>query len=267
MSKIALQFDLRSFEHRKRAASIDPVYTLPATSDNSSLQRLAMITSHSPLNAPRSCATSPAVEVRRVQRGLAGHRGHALGLHAARVPCTELARKLSEPVFMARRRAPTTGALTPEYTSSFTRLGASSDALPLARAAGAHDGLDEALRHVAVVRQQVQSVLRQAAAAVAEARVVVVRADALVQAHSANDLGGVEPSGSGAGVGFVEAGRAALRMSRQARTYSPSCHLTAAWHSLAQLGTAIASLPENRTGSDRFGSCRATREDRFPRDA
>ena len=42
------------------------------------------------------------------------------------MPRTELARKLSEPAFMVRRYTPTTGSFTPEYTSSFTRLSASS---------------------------------------------------------------------------------------------------------------------------------------------
>lgn len=150
--------------------------------------------------------TSPAVEVRRVQRGLAGRHGHALGLHTARVPCTELARKLSEPVFMVRRYTPTTGAFTLEYTSSFTRLSTSSDALLLARAVGIHDGLNEVLRHVAVVRQQLLGALGQTAATVAEAGVVVMRSDAGVQAHAADDLGGVEPAGGDVGVELVEVG-------------------------------------------------------------
>ncbi len=109
--------------------------------------------------------TSPAVEVRRVQRGLVGRHEHALDLHAARVPCTELARKLSELVFMVRRCTPATGAFTPEHASSFTRLSTSSDALLLARAVGVHDGLDEVPRPVAVVRQQLLGVLGQAVAA------------------------------------------------------------------------------------------------------
>ena len=55
-----------------------------------------------------------------------------------------------------------------------------------------HDRLDEVLRHVLVVGEQLLRVLRQAVAAVTEARVVVMRADARVEAHAVDDLARVQ---------------------------------------------------------------------------
>ena len=57
----------------------------------------------------------------------------------------------------------------------------------LARAVALHDGGHHVLRHVLVVGQQLLGVLGQAVAAVAEARVVVVRADARVEADAFDD--------------------------------------------------------------------------------
>ena len=56
-----------------------------------------------------------------------------------------------------------------------------------------HDRLDQVLRHILIVREQLLRVLRQAIAAVPEARVVVVRADARIQTHAVDDLPGVQP--------------------------------------------------------------------------
>ena len=51
-------------------------------------------------------------------------------------------------------------------------------------------------------------IINKAVAAVAEAGVVVVRADVRAQAHAADDLRGVEPAGGGVGVELVEVGHA-----------------------------------------------------------
>ena len=63
----------------------------------------------------------------------------------------------------------------------------------LARAVRLHDRLDQVLGHIPVVREQLLRVLRQAVAAVPEARIVVVRADARVQAHAVDDRPRVQP--------------------------------------------------------------------------
>ena len=62
----------------------------------------------------------------------------------------------------------------------------------LAGAVRLHDGLDQLLRHVVEVREELLGVLREAVAAVAEGGVVVVRADAGVQAHALDDRARVE---------------------------------------------------------------------------
>ena len=91
----------------------------------------------------------------------------------------------------------------------------------LARAVGLDDCLDRVLRHVAVVRQQLLGVLGQAVAAVAEAGVVVVRADARVQAYAADDLRGVEPAGGGVGVQLVEARSTRYVLEKSSITSTP----------------------------------------------
>src|SRR5690606_14824804 len=58
----------------------------------------------------------------------------------------------------------------------------------LSRAIGIHDRSDQMLRHEAVVGQQLLGVLGQAVTAVAEARVVVVPADARIEAYALDDL-------------------------------------------------------------------------------
>ena len=78
----------------------------------------------------------------------------------------------------------------------------------LARAVCLHDGLDQVLRHVPVVGQQPRGVLGQAVAAVAEAGVVVVPADARLQAHAVDDVAGIEAADLAVGVESVEVGNA-----------------------------------------------------------
>ena len=115
-----------------------------------------------------------AEELRRVQRGLVDHHGHALGLHALH---DTLDGARSEVVGIRLHR---------QSVHAHDRvLLAGVDAVPhhlqhlvghevLAGAVGLDDGLDQVLGHVLVVGQQLLGVLGQAVAAVAEAGVVVV---------------------------------------------------------------------------------------------
>ena len=68
--------------------------------------------------------------------------------------------------------------------------------------------MDQVLRHVAVVGEQLLGVLGQAVAAVSEAGVVVVGTDARVEADAVNDLARVQTMGGGVSVEFVEVGHA-----------------------------------------------------------
>ena len=143
-------------------------------------------------------------ELRRVQRGLVYHHGHALGLHA-----------LHDALDGARAEVVGVG-LHRQAVDAHDRLRlAGVHAIPhhlqylvchevLASAVGLHDGLDQVLRNVPVVGQQLIGVLGQSAAAVAEAGVVVVAADARLQAHAVDDVGGVEAEGLAVGVELVE---------------------------------------------------------------
>ena len=74
----------------------------------------------------------------------------------------------------------------------------------LAGAVALDDGLDEVLRHVGIVGQQLLGVLGQAVAAVAETGVVVVAADARVEAHAGDNRLGVKAFHLGVSVEFVE---------------------------------------------------------------
>ena len=147
-------------------------------------------------------------ELRRVQRGLVDHHGHALGLHALHYA-------------LDGARAEVVGVrLHRQAVNAHDRLRlALVDAVPhhlqhlvghevLAGAVGLHDGLDQVLRHVPVVGQQLLGVLGQAVAAVAEAGVVVMAADARLQAHAVDDVAGVEAADLAVGVELVEVGHA-----------------------------------------------------------
>ena len=74
----------------------------------------------------------------------------------------------------------------------------------LPRAVALHDGRHHVLRYVLIVREQLLGVLGEAIAAVPERRVVVVSADARVQAHAPDDGRGVEPLDLRVGVQLVE---------------------------------------------------------------
>ena len=145
-----------------------------------------------------------AEELRRVQRGLVDHHGHALGLHA-----------LHDALDGARAEVVGVG-LHRQAVDAHDRLRlALVHAVPhhlqhlvgdevLAGAVGLHDGLDQVLRHVLVVREQLLGVLGQAVAAIAEAGVVVMRPDARLQAHAVDNVAGVEASHLAVGVELVE---------------------------------------------------------------
>ena len=76
----------------------------------------------------------------------------------------------------------------------------------LARTVRFDDRMDQVLRHVAVVGEQLLGVLGQTVAAVAERRVVVMVADARVEADAVDDLARVQPMRLGIGVQLVEVG-------------------------------------------------------------
>ncbi len=149
-----------------------------------------------------------AEELRRVQRGLVDHNGHALGLHALH-DALDGARTEVVGVGLHRQAV---------HAHDWLRL-ALVHAVPhhlqhldgdevLAGAVGLDDGLDQVLRHVLVVGQQLLGVLGQAVAAVAEAGVVVVAADARLQAHAVDYVAGVEAADLAVGVELVEVGHA-----------------------------------------------------------
>ena len=149
-----------------------------------------------------------AEELRRVQRGLVDHHGHALGLHA-----------LHDALDGARAEVVGVG-LHRQAVDAHDRLRlALVHAVPhhlqhlvghevLAGAVGVHDGLDQVLGHILVVGQQLLGVLGQAVAAVAEAGVVVVAADARLQADTVDDVAGIEAADLAVGVELVEVGHA-----------------------------------------------------------
>ena len=149
-----------------------------------------------------------AEELRRVQRGLVDHHGHALGLHA-----------LHDALDGARAEVVGVGLHRQAVDAHDRLLLAGVHAVPhhlqhlvgdevLAGAVGLDDGLDQVLGHVLVVGQQLLGVLGQAVAAVAEAGVVVVAADARLQAHAVDDVAGVEAADLAVGVELVEVGHA-----------------------------------------------------------
>ena len=67
-----------------------------------------------------------------------------------------------------------------------------------------YDGLDQILGYVLIVREKLLGVFREAVAAVAEGRVVIVVADARVEADAFDDGGSVEAFYFGVGVEFIK---------------------------------------------------------------
>lgn len=73
---------------------------------------------------------------------------------------------------------------------------------------GLDDGINQVLRDIAVVGQKLFGVFGQAVTAVAERGVVVVVADAGIEAHPVDNLFGIQAVCGGIGVQFVEVGDA-----------------------------------------------------------
>ena len=149
-----------------------------------------------------------AEELRRVERGLVDHHGHALGLHA-----------LHDALDGARAEVVGVGLHRQAVHAHDRLLLAGVHAVPdhlqnlvgdevLTGAVGLHDGLHQVLGNVLVVGQQLLGVLGQAVAAVAEAGVVVVASDARLQAHAVDDVAGIEAADLAVGVELVEVGHA-----------------------------------------------------------
>ena len=76
-----------------------------------------------------------------------------------------------------------------------------------------HDGAHHILRHVFVVGEQLFGIFRKAVSAIAEARVVVMVADARVEAYAFYDLLCVESFEFGISVEFVEVTHAERKVS------------------------------------------------------
>lgn len=74
----------------------------------------------------------------------------------------------------------------------------------LARGVRIDNRAHQALRHIRVVGQQLLGVFRQAVAAIAEGRIVVMIANARVEADALDDLPGIQSMRGGVGVEFVE---------------------------------------------------------------
>ena len=74
----------------------------------------------------------------------------------------------------------------------------------LARTVGLYDRLNEVLRHVPVVREQLLGVFGQAVSAVAKRRIIVVITYTRIEADAFDDLGGVQVFDLGVGVELVE---------------------------------------------------------------
>ena len=77
-----------------------------------------------------------------------------------------------------------------------------------AGAVGLHDGLDEIFRHILVVGEELLGIFRQAVAAVTKAGIIIMCANAGVEADALDDMPGIKPLHLGVGVQFVEEGNA-----------------------------------------------------------
>lgn len=149
-----------------------------------------------------------AEELRRVQRVLVDHHGHALGLHALH-DALDGARAEVVGVGLHRQAIDVHDRLRPALVNAAQHhLQHLVGDEVLAGAVGLHDGLDQVLGRVLVVGQQLLGVLWQAVAAVAEAVIVVAAADVRLQAHAIDDVAHVEAADLAVGVELVEVGHA-----------------------------------------------------------
>ena len=140
-----------------------------------------------------------AEELLRLHRGLVDDDLDALGLDALH---HALDRAVAEVVGSRLHHEPP----DPHHPGLALEDGGRDEVL--AGGVGLHDGADQVLRHLGVVREELLGVLGQAVAAVAEGGVVVVPADARVEADAADDLARVEAVDLGVGVELVEVGHA-----------------------------------------------------------
>ena len=83
----------------------------------------------------------------------------------------------------------------------------------LAGAVGVHDCLDEVLRHVLIVGEQLLGVLGQAIATVTEAWIVVMRTDSGLKTYAIDNVAGIETVHLAVGVELVEVGDAKSQVS------------------------------------------------------
>ena len=74
----------------------------------------------------------------------------------------------------------------------------------LAGAVALYNGTHHVLGHILIVGQELLGVLGQAIASVTEARVVVMGADAGIEADALNDILGFKPLGFRVGIEFIE---------------------------------------------------------------
>ena len=133
-----------------------------------------------------------AEELRRIECGLVDHHGHALGLDTLH---NTLDRARPE-VVAVRLHGQTIHAddqlllalinLVPHHLQHLV-----GDEV-FTSSVGVDDGLDQVLGHVLVVRRQLLGVFGQAVTAVAEARVVVMGANARLQAYTVDNVASVK---------------------------------------------------------------------------
>ena len=127
-------------------------------------------------------------ELRRVERGLVDHHGHALGLDAfhdaldgARAEVVAV-RLHGQAVHADDRFLLALVDLAPHHLQHLV-----GDEV-FAGTVSVNDGLDQILGHVLAVRQQILGVFGQVVAAIAEARVVTAGANARLQAYTVDDV-------------------------------------------------------------------------------
>lgn len=145
-----------------------------------------------------------AEEVGGVERGLVHEHGHALGLDALHDALDARGTEVVAVVLHGQSVDAYDGGMNAGVDQLIHLLQDLVGDEVLAGAVRVHDGLDEVLRHVFVVGQELLCVLRQAVAAVAERGVAVEGADAGLEAHAADDVAGGEAPALAIGIELVE---------------------------------------------------------------